>query len=101
MELIVRLTRDQLAALGPCEGGLALFDKMAPAGTIDVKTVADHASLVGRVRSDWCDWLGPVALTGSGSGDGSGYGSGDGDGYGSGSGYGYGSGDGYGSGEKI
>ena len=88
MELIVRITRKQLASLGPCEGGLALFDKMAPAGTIDVKTVADHASLVGRVRSDWCDWLGPVALTGSGSG--SGYG----DGYGYGSGYGSGDGDG-------
>ena len=107
MGLIVRLTRAGLVAMGVCADGVALFDKLAPAGEIRITDPSVLSEALASVPNDYRQWLGPLAA-GSGSGDGSGYGYGYGSGssygygygygYGDGAGYGYGSGDGYGSG---
>ena len=123
MELICRVTREQLISIGACPEGLALFDRLRPCV---VTSEAELAKIYEAIDEKWRGWLGPIVPSGygygygygdgdgygSGSGDGSGDGDGDGDGYGSGSGsgsgagfgdgsgygYGYGDGSGYGSG---
>lgn len=99
MGLIVRLTRDQLVALEPCEEGLELFDSLAVRGVVECRTTTAAEAIAAKIPESFADWLGPICVRGSGYGDGSGDGSGygDGDGYGDGSGSGSGYGDGYGS----
>src|SRR6185312_2976992 len=82
VELIVKLTRAQLVALEPCDGGLEAFDQIAPSGTLEARSESELASLSRSVKAEWRKWAGNVVPAGYGYGDGNGYGNG----------YGYGNG---------
>ena len=123
MDLIVRVTREQLLTLRPCPEGFAYFDAATPSGTYECRDAEQHANALAQLwqtSPDWYVWIAPVFGSGDGAGysDGYGigcesgtrygtaygiaYGTGYGSGYGSGNGngieYGYGARDGSGSG---
>ena len=104
MDLIVRVTREQLLTLRPCPEGVAYFDAATPSGTYECRDAEQHANALAQLwqtSPDWYVWIAPVF--GSVDGDGYGYGNGSesGDGYGYGNGVGYGSGVGSGSGDET
>ena len=73
MELIYRLTREQLEALAPCPEGLDLFDRLSTGGVIESTSAEQLIALAKKIPNAFKKWLGPLLISGSGDGYGDGY----------------------------
>ena len=56
--IVVRITRGELVGLGACAGGLALFERIAPSGRLEIpEWTALHALWLSVAEPSHCGWL--------------------------------------------